>query len=108
MSAPVSASAKQTGRATTATGPEARGASMHAHVGDEIVVRGTGVGAVARDGEVVVLHHPDGSPPYDMRRADSGRLTVYLPGPGSCVRHLTSAAPAAGDPESGGRHDPAR
>ncbi|MER6084968.1 hypothetical protein [Streptomyces sp. NPDC001833] len=37
MSAP--ASAKQTDRAGTHTGPEATGASMRARVGDEIVVR---------------------------------------------------------------------
>ncbi|MGW1619290.1 DUF1918 domain-containing protein [Streptomyces sp. NPDC002172] len=78
MSAP--ASAKKTDRARTDTRPEATGASMHAHVGDEIVVRGSRAGVVARDGEVVGLHHPDGGPPYDVRWADSGRVTVYFPG----------------------------
>ncbi|WP_405876890.1 DUF1918 domain-containing protein [Streptomyces sp. NBC_01136] len=23
------------------------------------------------------MHHPDGSPPYDVRRADTGRVTLY-------------------------------
>ncbi|MGY5052184.1 DUF1918 domain-containing protein [Streptomyces sp. 900105755] len=96
MSAP--ASAKQTDRATADTWPEATGASTHAAIGDEIVVRGTRAGVVARDGEVVGLHHPDGSPPYDVRWADSGRVTVSFPGPDSRVRHLTAAAPRTREP----------
>ncbi|MFF9410608.1 DUF1918 domain-containing protein [Streptomyces anandii] len=57
-------------------------------MGDGIVVRGTTSGVVTRDGEVVGVHHPDGSPPYDVRWADSGRVTLYFPGPDACVRHL--------------------
>ncbi|MFJ9709399.1 DUF1918 domain-containing protein [Streptomyces sp. NPDC101234] len=79
--------------------PEVTGGSMQARVGDEIVVRGTRDGVVARDGEVVGLHHPDGSPPYDVRWAEDGRVTLYFPGPDDCVRHLTSA------PAAGGSHD---
>ncbi|MEV6837271.1 DUF1918 domain-containing protein [Streptomyces sp. NPDC051133] len=63
---------------------------MRAGVGDEIVVRGTTAGIVARDGEVVGLHHPDGSPPYDVRWLDSGRVTLYFPGPDAYVRHLVA------------------
>ncbi|WP_369221163.1 DUF1918 domain-containing protein [Streptomyces sp. R39] len=77
------------------TRQEATGGSMHARVGDEIVVRGTADGVVARDGEVVGVHHPDGSPPYDVRWADDGRVTLYFPGSDAFVRHLTD----------GGRHD---
>ncbi|WP_406164704.1 DUF1918 domain-containing protein [Streptomyces sp. NBC_00996] len=73
------------------TGPEATGTSMRAQVGDEIVVRGTTAGIVARDGEVVGLHHPDGSPPYDVRWAEDGRVTLYFPGPDACIRHLAPA-----------------
>ncbi|MFE0512718.1 DUF1918 domain-containing protein [Streptomyces sp. NPDC058964] len=71
------------------SGPEATGASMRARVGDEIVVRGTAAGVVARDGEIVALHHPDGSPPYDVRWAEDGRVTLYFPGPDSYIRHLS-------------------
>ncbi|MEU9386708.1 DUF1918 domain-containing protein [Streptomyces sp. NPDC048279] len=106
MSAPISA--KQTDRTPADTGHEVTGFPMRARVGDEIVVRGTRAGVVARDGEVVGLHHPDGSPPYDVRWSDSGRVTVYFPGPDSRVRHLTSPAPASGGPEGGGRDDQAR
>lgn len=63
-------------------------ALTHARVGDEIVVRGTTSGVVTRDGEVVGVHHPDGSPPYDVRWADSGRVvTLYCPGLDPYVRH---------------------
>ncbi|ARP73863.1 DUF1918 domain-containing protein [Streptomyces pluripotens] len=61
---------------------------MHAHVGDEIVVRGTTAGVVSRDGEIIGLHHSDGSPPYDVRWAEDGRVTLYFPGPDAYVRHL--------------------
>lgn len=83
---------------------EATGAALRARIGDEIVVRGTRAGVVARDGEIVGLHHPDGSPPYDVRWADSGRVSLYFPGPDAYVRHLTSAPPhgrpAAGAPSA--------
>ncbi|MEU6510308.1 DUF1918 domain-containing protein [Streptomyces sp. NPDC046942] len=74
-------------KAYPGTRPEMTGASMRAHIGDEIVVRGTTTGVVARYGEVVGLHHPDGGPPYDVRWADDGRVTLYFPGPDAYVRH---------------------
>ncbi|MCX5095953.1 DUF1918 domain-containing protein [Streptomyces sp. NBC_00365] len=116
MSAP--APAKKNDRAVPSTGPEATGTSMRAHVGDEIVVRGTTAGGIARDGEIVGLHHPDGSPPYDVRWAENGRATLYFPGPDAYIRHPTSVPHPAGpsaDTSSapdelvtGGSHVPAR
>ncbi|MFB0614824.1 DUF1918 domain-containing protein [Streptomyces sp. AGS-58] len=85
-------------QAVPTAGPEATGASACARVGDEIVVRGSTAGVVAREGEIVSLHHPDGGPPYDVRWADSGRVTLYFPGPDSHIRHLVT----------GGDHVPAR
>jgi hypothetical protein len=41
------------------TSPEGTGASIRARVGDEIVVRGTTAGVIARDGEIVGIRHPD-------------------------------------------------
>ncbi|MFL4903788.1 DUF1918 domain-containing protein [Streptomyces sp. MMS24-I2-30] len=64
---------------------------MHARIGDEIVVRGTTAGVVAREGEVVGLHHPDGSPPYDVRWTDDGRVTLYFPGPDAHIQHLAAS-----------------
>jgi streptogramin lyase len=86
MSAPAPTRKKE--RAVPSTGPEATGASMRARVGDEIVVRGTTAGVVARDGEVVGLSHPDGSPPYDMRWAEDGRVTLHFPGSDAHIGHL--------------------
>lgn len=57
--------------AISITGPEATGSSMRARV-------------------VVGPPHPDGSPPYDVRWADSGRVTLYFPGPDAYVRHLVT------------------
>ncbi|MFF8594571.1 DUF1918 domain-containing protein [Streptomyces sp. NPDC015220] len=83
----------------TGTGLDAAGASRRAHVGDELGVRGTEAGVVvARDGGIVGLHPPDGSPPCDVRRLGNGRVTPYLPGPDGYVRHLAT----------GGDDDPAR
>ncbi|MGW3208865.1 DUF1918 domain-containing protein [Streptomyces sp. NPDC001135] len=87
MSAPAPA---KTVQAVARAGPEATGTPMRARVGDGIVIRGTTAGAVARDGEIVGLHHQDGSPPYDARWAEDGRVTLYFPGPDAYVRHLVS------------------
>ncbi|GAA3806267.1 DUF1918 domain-containing protein [Streptomyces chiangmaiensis] len=86
MSAPAPA---EKGHRTTDMPPaEATGHGMRAHVGDEIVVRGTAPGVIAREGEVVGVHHPDGSPPYDVRWADTDRVTLYFPGPDAYIKHL--------------------
>lgn len=56
-----------------------------------MVVGGPTVGKPGRDGEVVGLHHDDGTPPYDIRWSDTGRVTLYFPGPDAHVRHLGDA-----------------
>ncbi|MFD8141534.1 DUF1918 domain-containing protein [Streptomyces sp. NPDC059708] len=71
---------------TTQPTPDHSG--MHAELGDQIVVGGPVVGRPGRDGEVVALHHEDGTPPYDVRWSDTGRTTVFFPGPDAHVRHL--------------------
>ncbi|MFF8864755.1 DUF1918 domain-containing protein [Streptomyces sp. NPDC015139] len=87
---------------------------LNACLGNEITVRGTAVRVAARDGELVGLHRPEGSPPYDVRWADGGRFTLYFPGPDAYVRHLTRASSSMGPeadaqltpaaPETGGHH----
>ncbi|MER6779060.1 MULTISPECIES: DUF1918 domain-containing protein [unclassified Streptomyces] len=67
------------------------GNGIHAEVGDQIVVGGPAVGTPGRDGEVIALHHTDGTPPYDVRWSDTGRTTVFFPGPDAHVRHLHEA-----------------
>ncbi|MFD5756220.1 DUF1918 domain-containing protein [Streptomyces sp. NPDC127044] len=116
MSAP--APPKKNELAMPSPGPGATGTSMRAHVGDEIVVRGTTAGVTANDGEIVGLHHPDGGPSRDVRWAENGRRALYFPGPGAYIRRLTSAphpagpsADASSAPDellTGGSHVPAR
>ncbi|MFG2715609.1 DUF1918 domain-containing protein [Streptomyces goshikiensis] len=82
------------------------GGGIHAEEGDQIVVGGPTVGTPGRDGEVVALHHADGTPPYEVRWSDTGRTTVFFPGPDAHVRHLYEAPrpPArAGRPYESGR-----
>ncbi|MGI5466616.1 DUF1918 domain-containing protein [Streptomyces sp. CA-132043] len=59
---------------------------MRAQLGDEIVVESATTGSRVRDGEIVGLHRADGSPPYDVRWSDTGRVTLVYPGPDSRIR----------------------
>ncbi|MFD9131068.1 pyridoxamine 5'-phosphate oxidase family protein [Streptomyces bottropensis] len=61
---------------------------MRAHLGDQLVIEGPATGATRRDGEIVGLHHADGTPPYDVRWSDTDQVTLVFPGPDAHVRHL--------------------
>jgi hypothetical protein len=75
---------------------------VHGSAGDRIVVPGPHVGSPDRDGEVVTVPHPDGSPPYWVRWSDTGQLGLYFPGPGDTVHHgRTPRAGAQGSAERG-------
>jgi hypothetical protein len=65
---------------------------MKAAVGDRIIVQATRPGAARRDGEIVGLHHPDGSPPWDVRWSDNDRVTEYFPGPDALIHHYHHAS----------------
>lgn len=70
-------------------GPEPpTGAGLWAHVGDRLVVGGATVGDKGRDGEIVGLRHADGTPPYEVRWSDTGRVTLIFPGPDAYVQHF--------------------
>ncbi|MFH9980511.1 pyridoxamine 5'-phosphate oxidase family protein [Streptomyces sp. NPDC017179] len=60
---------------------------MHAQLGDRLVVESPATGDARRDGEIVGLHHEDGTPPYDVRWSDTGEITLVFPGPDAHVRH---------------------
>lgn len=81
---------------------------MNAEVGDHVVIEGTRPGTTRREGEIVALHHADGSPPYDVRWSDTGHVGVFIPGPDAHVRHQSHAdtgqADALGTPKSTGHH----
>lgn len=61
---------------------------MRAHLGDQLVVESPTTGLARRDGEIVGLHHADGTPPYDVRWSDTNRVTLVFPGPDAHVHHL--------------------
>ncbi|MET8509240.1 DUF1918 domain-containing protein [Streptomyces sp. NPDC004787] len=70
-------------------------AGLWARVGDRLIVGGSTVGDEGRDGEVVGLHHADGTPPFDVRWSDTGRVTLVFPGPGRAGPALSAARRAA-------------
>ncbi|WOP39127.1 DUF1918 domain-containing protein [Streptomyces sp. Li-HN-5-13] len=61
---------------------------MRAHVGDQLVIDSPTTGVARRDGEIVGLHHEDGTPPYDVRWSDTDEVTLVFPGPDAHIRHL--------------------
>ncbi|MFD8864620.1 Acg family FMN-binding oxidoreductase [Streptomyces sp. NPDC059590] len=63
------------------------GMPMRAHIGDQLIVESPTTGATRRDGEIVGVHHADGTPPYDVRWSDSGRVSLVFPGPDAHVHH---------------------
>ncbi len=60
---------------------------MHAVVGDRLVVRAPHVGEPNRDGEVLEVRGPDGSPPYVVRWSDTGHEGLYFPESDTVVHH---------------------
>ncbi|WP_330302091.1 MULTISPECIES: pyridoxamine 5'-phosphate oxidase family protein [unclassified Streptomyces] len=61
---------------------------MRAHLGDQLVVESPATGVTRRDGEIVGLHHEDGTPPYDVHWSDTDEVTLVFPGPDAHVHHL--------------------
>ncbi len=72
--------------------------TMHAQPGDRLVVESPVPGVTRRDGEIVGLHHDDGTPPYDVRWSDTGRISLVFPGPDAHVQHLGQEGTPAGGP----------
>jgi hypothetical protein len=61
--------------------------AMYARKGDRIVVRSIHLDGPVRDGEVLAVAHEDGSPPYQVRWSDTGRESLFFPGPDAYVDH---------------------
>ncbi|MFJ1973852.1 DUF1918 domain-containing protein [Streptomyces sp. NPDC087903] len=74
---------------------------MRAHLGDQLVIESTTTSAARRDGEIVGLHHEDGTPPYDVRWSDTDAVTLVFPGPDAHIRHLEHGQPRTRDVPSG-------
>jgi hypothetical protein len=62
--------------------------TIHAEIGDRIVVRPHVRGLPARSGEVVDARGRGGEPPFIVRWDDSGRLALYFPGRDAKVQHV--------------------
>ena len=69
---------------------------MLAAVGDRLVVRSTHIDEPVRDGEILEVTHPDGSPPYLVRWSDNGHEALVFPGPDAYVEHYEPPAGSAG------------
>ncbi|MEU1853674.1 DUF1918 domain-containing protein [Streptomyces sp. NPDC019990] len=61
---------------------------MHAQLGDRLFIESPTTGAARRDGEIVGLHHEDGTPPYDVRWSGTDEVTLVFPGPDAHIRHV--------------------
>lgn len=60
---------------------------MHATVGDRLIVHGTHVDDVTRDGEILEVRGKDGTPPYVVRWSDTGHEAFVFPGPDATIHH---------------------
>lgn len=67
---------------------EETAAIMRAQIGDQLVVESPVTGTTRRDGEIVGLHHEDGTPPYDVHWTDTDEVTLVFPGPDAHIRHV--------------------
>ncbi|MFI1727752.1 pyridoxamine 5'-phosphate oxidase family protein [Streptomyces acidicola] len=72
---------------------------MRAHLGDRLVIESPVTGATRRDGEIVGLHHEDGTPPYDVRWSDTHEVTLVFPGPDAHVRQEPTRQPGTDEAE---------
>ncbi|MFF7966566.1 pyridoxamine 5'-phosphate oxidase family protein [Streptomyces sp. NPDC007903] len=70
---------------------------MRAHLGDQLVIETPATGAARREGEIVGLHHEDGTPPYDVRWSDTDEVTLVFPGPDAHVLHFEHGGPGSAD-----------
>lgn len=65
---------------------------MKASVGDRIMIASSKLNGPVRQGRVVELRHPDGSPPYLVEWSDDAQPALFFPGPDA---HLVAEHDAA-------------
>jgi hypothetical protein len=70
-------------------------AEMKAEIGDRLIVLSGVLGRPDRAGDVLEVHGPDGGPPYLIRWSDTGRSSLYFPGPDTRVQ-APAGKPAPG------------
>lgn len=65
---------------------------MKAVVGDRMVVASSKLDGPVRDGEILTVGDAEGGGPYLVRWSDSGRETLFFPGPDAHIEHQQPAA----------------
>lgn len=65
---------------------------MEASAGDRIIIKGHRLGEHERDGEILEVCGRDGHPPYRVQWDDTGRVSLFFPGPDAAVEHLEHAS----------------
>lgn len=65
---------------------------MQAAIGDRIVIKGHRIGEPDRDCEVLEARGTDGSAPFRVRWGDTGRESLFFPGPDAFVHHYEHEA----------------
>ena len=65
---------------------------MRASVGDTIIVASSVVDGAVREGRVIEVRHPDGTPPFEVEWSDTGERTLVFPRPDTRV--VPAADPA--------------
>lgn len=73
---------------------------MKAAVGDRMVVASGTNDRPVRDGEVIEVRGPGGTPPYVVRWADNGHESIFWPGPDSHVSHPADESATATVPDA--------
>ena len=73
---------------------------MKAAVGDRMVVAAVTVDSPVRDGEIVSVGR-DGAPPYRVRWSDTGKETLFFPGPDAHVQHFEHEGGTGDQPSTG-------
>lgn len=66
--------------------------TLHASVGDRLVIKGHHVGEPDRDAEIIEVKGPDGGPPFVVRWEDDGHLMTFFPGSDAEVHHYSAHA----------------
>ncbi len=64
---------------------------MKAVVGDRLIIKGHHLGEPERDAEVLEVLGEDGEPPFRVRWADDGHVSLLFPGTDAAVEHLEHA-----------------
>jgi hypothetical protein len=60
---------------------------MKASVGDRILIAAATLGKPVRDGEILEVRGPGGTPPYLVQWSDDGHQTLFFPGPDAQLEH---------------------